>query len=100
MKLRSIDLNLLAIFDAIIAERSISRAAKKIGLSQSAVSHALGRLRRTFGDDLVRRSSRGVIPTARGLQLSEYLRVPLKEIDAVLDRQFNFAPNISNALLI
>jgi DNA-binding transcriptional LysR family regulator len=55
MNLRKIDLNLLVVFDAIIAERSITRAAQKVGISQSAMSHALGRLSQTFRDDLVRR---------------------------------------------
>ena len=60
MNLRSIDLNLLVIFEAIIARRSISKAAQKVGVSQSAMSHALRRLRETFKDDLVRRGPNGI----------------------------------------
>ena len=67
MNLRNIDLNLLVIFEAIIAERSISKAAKKVGVSQSAISHALRRLRHTFNDELVRRTAQGMMPTARGI---------------------------------
>ena len=81
MNLRNIDLNLLVIFDAIVAERSITRAAKKIGISQSAVSHALGRLRQTFKDDLVRRTSRGMEPTARALNISKSVQAALKQIE-------------------
>ena len=95
MNLRNIDLNLLVIFEAIITERSVSKAAKKVGVSQSAVSHALRRLRHTFNDDLVRRSAQEMVPTARGLQLAESLLVPLKQINCVVDEQFKFDPKTS-----
>lgn len=96
MNLRNIDLNLLVIFEAIIAERSISKAAKKVGVSQSAISHALRRLRNTFKDDLVRRTAQGMAPTARGMQLAESLLVPLRQINSVLNEQFNFDPKTSH----
>ena len=96
MNLRNIDLNLLVIFDAIITERSISNAARKVGVSQSAISHALRRLRQTFNDDLVRRTAQGMVPTARGLKLAESLLVPLKQINSVVDEQFKFDPKTSN----
>jgi DNA-binding transcriptional LysR family regulator len=95
MSLRSIDLNLLVIFEAIIAERSITKAAKKVGVTQSAISHALRRLRHTFNDDLVRRTAQGMVPTARGLQLAESLLDPLKQISSVVDEQFKFDPKTS-----
>jgi DNA-binding transcriptional LysR family regulator len=50
MNLRSIDLNLLVVFDALMAEKSITRAARKVGITPSAMSHALRRLRDTFND--------------------------------------------------
>jgi len=90
MNLRRIDLNLLVIFEAIIARRSISKAAQKVGISQSAMSHALRRLRQTFNDELVRRGPHGMIPTARGQQLAESLLGPLKQIHSVVDEQSNF----------
>jgi DNA-binding transcriptional LysR family regulator len=96
MNLRNIDLNLLVIFEAIISERSISKAAKKVGVSQSAISHALRRLRHTFNDNLVRRTAQGMVPTARGLTLAEYLLVPLQQINSVVDEQFKFDPRTSN----
>jgi DNA-binding transcriptional LysR family regulator len=95
MNLRSIDLNLLVIFEAIIARRSISKAAQKVGVSQSAMSHALRRLRETFKDDLVRRGPNGMIPTARGLQLAESLLGPLMQIQSVVDEQSDFDPKTS-----
>ena len=59
----SVDLNLLVAFDAILRERSITLAAQRIGLSQPAMSSALGRLRRTFNDQLFVRTSDGMQPT-------------------------------------
>ena len=96
MKLRNIDLNLLVIFEAIITERSISKAAEKVGVSQSAVSHALRRLRQTFKDDLVRRAAHGMVPTPRGLQLAESLLGPLKQIENVVGEQLIFNPKTSS----
>ncbi|MDT7589879.1 MAG: hypothetical protein QOE32_7429, partial [Pseudonocardiales bacterium] len=67
MNLRSIDLNLLVTFEAVMSERSVSAAAKRLGLTQSAVSHALRRLRTTFGDPLLVRGAEGMEPTPRAL---------------------------------
>jgi DNA-binding transcriptional LysR family regulator len=63
MKLRSIDLNLLVVLDALIAERSVQQAGKRLGLSQSATSHALDRLRKFLGDQLLVRTASGMEPT-------------------------------------
>lgn len=95
MNLRKIDLNLLVVFDAIIAERSITRAAQKVGISQSAMSHALGRLRQTFKDDLVRRTSRGMEPTARALKIAGSVQAALKQIETAVEEQVHFDPRTS-----
>src|SRR6478752_9421994 len=58
--LRSLDLNLLIVFDAVVETRSITAAAERVGLSQSAVSHAIGRLRESLGDQLFVRSRHGL----------------------------------------
>jgi DNA-binding transcriptional LysR family regulator len=92
MNLRNIDVNLLVIFDALMAERSVTRAARKIGMSPSAVSHALRRLRETFNDDLVRRTPQGMVPTLRGLDLAKSLRVALQEIERAVGQQLYFEP--------
>jgi len=63
LNLRSIDLNLLPVFEAVYEERSLSRAARRLAMTQSAVSHALSRLRAMFRDELFIRESRGVLPT-------------------------------------
>lgn len=68
-----LDLNLLRVFHAVYAERSVSRAAERLQLSQSGVSHALAKLRRAFGDELLVRVGNGMAPTPRADQL--YLSV-------------------------
>jgi hypothetical protein len=63
--LAGVDLNLLLVFDALMAERSASRAGQRVGLSQPAVSNALGRLRQLFGDELFIKTPAGMAPTPR-----------------------------------
>ena len=74
MHIRNVDLNLVAVFDAIMSEGSLSLAGKSLGMSQSAVSHALARLRAITGDELFVRTGRGVAATPYALQLAEPLR--------------------------
>jgi DNA-binding transcriptional LysR family regulator len=69
MNLRSFDLNLLVIFDALMAEKSITRAAGRVGVTPSAMSHALHRLRDTFNDELLVRTACGMVPSQRALEL-------------------------------
>lgn len=68
-----LDLNLLLVFDALLRESSVTRAGKSLGLSQSAVSHSLTRLRAYFDDPLFVKSHRGVVPTAKGEALSSVI---------------------------
>lgn len=82
--IRSLDLNLLVALDALLAERHVTRAARRVGLTQSAMSHALGRLRAHLGDELFVRSPRGVLPTPRALALEAPLRAALVEMDRAL----------------
>src|SRR5207244_6949734 len=84
MKLRSIDLNLLVVLDALIAERSVQQAGRRLGLSQSATSHALDRLRRLLGDQLLVRTASGMEPTPRALSLAGPLRAALQDIQTAL----------------
>lgn len=87
-----IDLNLLPILDAIFAERNISRAAKRVHLSQSAVSHALARLRELFGDPLFVRTPTGMLPTARGAALEVPIRQALTGIKQAITPRKLFDP--------
>jgi DNA-binding transcriptional LysR family regulator len=81
MHLSSIDLNLLVALDALLTERSVTRAARRVGLSQSAMSHALNRLRETFDDPLLVRAGRAMTLTPRAQELA----IPLREILARLE---------------
>ena len=82
--LRTLDLNLLKTFDALMDERSVTRAAARLALTQPAVSGMLVRLREAFGDPLFVRSSRGVLPTARAEALAPTVRQVLLEVAAML----------------
>jgi len=95
MNLRNVDLNLLVIFDALMTEKSISRAADRIGVSPSAVSHALRRLRDTFRDELIQRTAQGMVPTQRALDLHRRVRSALAEISRAVDQQLHFDPGTS-----
>lgn len=64
-QLRMVDLNLLTVFDAVMQEQNITRAAHSLGMSQPAVSNAVSRLKVMFNDELFVRYGRGIQPTAR-----------------------------------
>jgi LysR family transcriptional activator of mexEF-oprN operon len=86
--LSRLDLNLLVAFDALLTERSVTRAAARVGLGQSAMSHNLSRLRTLFGDELLTRGADGMRPTPRALALAGPVRVTLAQIqEAVLERE-------------
>jgi DNA-binding transcriptional LysR family regulator len=80
------DLNLLVVFDAVMQERSVTRAGQRIGLSQPATSHALSRLRYTLKDELFVRTPKGMVPTPRAEQLAAPLRRALIELQSALER--------------
>lgn len=90
MNLRSIDLNLLTVFDAVMSERNISRAADKIGMSQPAMSAALGRLRLVVKDELFIRTGRGVRPTSRAVELEIPIHNVLNVIKKTLSQPAEF----------
>ena len=92
MNLKSVDLNLLVAFDALMSERSVSRAAAKLGITQSAVSHALKRLRIMFGDPLMRRGPRGMEPTERALSLQQPMKGILANIHSIISTKLAFDP--------
>src|ERR1700752_5034844 len=78
INLSRLDLNLLALFEVIFAERHVGRAAARLNLTPSAVSHGLGRLRRLLNDPLFLRTPKGVVPTARATELA----APIAEVRA------------------
>lgn len=85
MNLRSLDLNLLVVFDALMRERHVTRAARAIGLSQPAFSNALARLRERLGDELFIRAPDRMKPTPWALELSGPVSTALSEIENALD---------------
>jgi DNA-binding transcriptional LysR family regulator len=88
-ELRNLDLNLLKVFDAVMAERSLTKAAMQLHLTQPAVSNALRRLRETVGDDLLVRRGRSLEPTPRGQALWPAVREALQALQhALVPAQF------------
>jgi DNA-binding transcriptional LysR family regulator len=84
-KLAALDLNLLVVFDAIMRERSVTRAGQRLGLSQPAMSHALTRLRHMLKDELFIRSPTGMTPTPRADELATPIRVALDGLQQSLE---------------
>ena len=100
---KTLDLNLLKVFDAVMEERSVLRASQRVALSQSAVSHSLARLREMLEDDLFVRTATGMQPTARALTMAPQVREALRSLEAAVEqprfvpaastRQFTLAAN-------
>jgi DNA-binding transcriptional LysR family regulator len=86
------DLNLLVLFEAVIDEGHVGRAAARLNLTPSAVSHGLGRLRRLLDDPLFLRTPRGVVPTARALELAAPIADVLARARRVLATTAPFDP--------
>jgi DNA-binding transcriptional LysR family regulator len=84
INLLTLDFNLLVVLSALLEERNVTNAGEKIGLSQSATSHALGRLRQVFNDPLLVRSPKGMVLTPRALELVEPLQKILLNIEQLV----------------
>ncbi|BAL24354.1 LysR family transcriptional regulator [Azoarcus sp. KH32C] len=89
---RHLDLNLLVAFDAIIDERNVSRAAERLCIGQPAASHALARLRKLFGDELLFRQGASMQPTRRALELAAVIRPWLSQALALARSGQEFDP--------
>jgi DNA-binding transcriptional LysR family regulator len=97
MRLSNIDLNLLVVFETIVRTGSVKRAANELCVSQPAISHALGRLRKTVNDPLFVRGQHGLVPTARAEALGEQVCEILNDIRAALEKG-NFSPESSDRI--
>jgi DNA-binding transcriptional LysR family regulator len=86
------DLNLLMIFAALWRERNVTAAAKVVGISQPALSRSLSRLRDEFGDPLFVRSSHGVTPTQRAIEIAESIVDTIASLDKIYSRDSRFDP--------
>src|SRR5260370_34539274 len=95
-KLGAIDLNLLVVFDAIMRDRSVTRAGQRLGLSQPAMSHALTRLRHMLKDELFVRSPTGMVPTPRAELLATPIRIALDGLQQSLE-PMQFEPSKATA---
>lgn len=92
MSFLTLDLNLLRVFDAVMTEQNLTRAAGRLAMTQPAVSNAVKRLREALGDELVIRTAHGVKPTARADSLWPAVRRALAELEeAVAPRSFELA---------
>ena len=87
MNFRTLDLNMLRVFDAVMAERNLTRAAEQLAMTQPAVSNALKRLREAVGEELLTRAAFGVKPTPRAETLWPEVRAALAQLREALDPQ-------------
>ena len=92
MNLSGLDLNLLVALDPLLSERSVTRAAQRVGLSQPGMSNALGRLRRLLNDPLLVRQGATLVPTARAEALVAPVHEALELIRGALDAPLRFDP--------
>jgi DNA-binding transcriptional LysR family regulator len=81
----TLDLNLLVVFDAIVREKTLTRAGQHLGLSQPAVSHALSRLRHMLKDDLFERTPKDMRPTPCAERMADPMRAALQEVQVTLE---------------
>jgi DNA-binding transcriptional LysR family regulator len=80
----NLDLNLLRVFDVLLEERSVTRTGVRLGLTQSAVSHALNRLRYMLGDELFLRGPAGMQPTPRAIEMGPQVHAALNQLQAAM----------------
>src|ERR1700722_7741994 len=92
MNLRSFDLNLLTVFDALFETQSVTRASAQLNMAQPALSHALKRLRLALDDELFIRTAQGMVPTARAKLLAGPVREALHSLEAAIDDGKAFDP--------
>lgn len=92
VNLGRIDLNLLVHLNALLTERSVTRAAGSVGIGQSAMSHNLARLRELFDDELLTRGADGMRLTPRAMTLVDPVRTALAQVETVLLREKTFDP--------
>jgi len=85
MSWNSFDLNLLVVFDAVVEEKNLTRAGRRLGMSQPAVSHALARLRHMLKDELFVRAPDGMHPTPRAERMVEPVRAALRDLQVTLE---------------
>ncbi|RJS94174.1 LysR family transcriptional regulator [Salinisphaera sp. Q1T1-3] len=98
MNIRDVDLNLLVMLDALLREKSVTRAARAMDITQPAMSNALKRLRKLLGDPILVRTAQGMQPTARAEQLHRPVRNALSQMEAALAPNRAFEPATAERL--
>lgn len=93
---RNLDLFTLECFDMLLRERSVSRAAQRMDMSQSSMSEALARLRERFADPLLVRTREGMVPTDRAQELWPQVREGIEHLQAILERVADFEPSTAS----
>src|SRR3954469_16796368 len=94
------DLNLLVLFEAVYEERHVGKAAERLSLTASAVSHGLGRLRQLLNDPLFLRTPTGVAPSARASELAAPIADALAQVRSVISTASPFDPATSRRRFI
>jgi DNA-binding transcriptional LysR family regulator len=100
VSIASLNLNLLLIFDALAQEENVTRAGRRLGLTQSAISNALAQLRRVLGDPLFVRARRGVVPTERARALAAPIRQALAIVGTALSSAGTFDPRTASRTFV
>ncbi len=96
MNISKIDLNLLVYLDVLLREKNVTRSADQLSITQPAMSNGLKRLRELFSDPILVRTSEGMMPTARALQLQPVVRDVLSKLEATIQPETEFEPISSN----
>lgn len=95
MRFKGLDLNLLMALDALLDEKSVSRAAQRLNLSQPAMSAALGRIRDYFNDPILKLHGKRMVPTHHALRIHEELKQVLGSVDSLISKTASFDPATS-----
>lgn len=98
MNLGKVDLNLLIYLDVLLREQNVTRAAQQLGISQPAMSNSLRRLRSLFNDPILIRTSTGMTPTERALELEPQVRAVLNNIEKFVQPETEFDASTSNRM--
>lgn len=96
MNISKIDLNLLVYLDVLLREKNVTRSADQLSITQPAMSNGLKRLRELFNDPILVRTSEGMMPTARALQLQPIVRDVLSKLEATIQPETEFDPSTSH----
>src|SRR5690606_34432333 len=95
MRYKRFDLNLLVVLDALLREKSVSRTAEHLNLSQPAISAALGRVRQHLNDEILVLHGKTMVPTAHALSMAPIVSRALADIDALITASTVFDPGTS-----